>query len=129
MRSERSDEKRQAAVSRGEWHVQRDGAVLTLARRLPARFDVWAETRIPARGRLRLATQVRQDLWRALQGQRGFSPVIEIRQADGGLDVRAGGRIDGGRFDAPRVRQAIAAVLDDPDNRRRWLRCAGKVGQ
>lgn len=85
-------------MSRKGWHVLRDGPRLTLARKLPARFDVEAATNLPAAGRLRLAWQVRQDIWRALQRQRGFSPVIEVTSGPGGLFVRAGGRIDFGRF-------------------------------
>ncbi len=111
-------------MSRKGWHVLREGSALILARRLPARFDVWAETRLAPASRLRLATQIRQDLWRALQGLRGFSPVVEVSALECGVAVKAGGRVEG-CFDRVHVRQAIIDVLEAPGNRSRWLRCAG----
>ncbi|MFV0358314.1 hypothetical protein [Tropicimonas sp.] len=104
------------------WHILRDGARLTLARHLPARFDVEARTTLPAARRLRIASQIRQDLWRAIRSQRGFSPVVEVVRAGGGLTVRAGGRITGAQFNRERIEARIAALLDDPSHRDRWLR-------
>ena len=107
----------------------RRGPVLTLARQLPARFDVSAATVLPTPARRgRIATQVRQDLWRALRGQRGFSPVVEVtdQACDGGvgLRVRAGGRVMAARFDRTLLEAKIAALLADPGNRARWLGAA-----
>lgn len=101
------------------FHTLRDGAVLTLARRVPVRFDVAASTRLPDARRGRVAHQVRQDLWRNLQSLRGFSPVVRvIRQADG-LLVEAGGQVDGA---IPRGTEArIADLLADPQRRARWM--------
>ncbi|MDV7145267.1 hypothetical protein R3X27_21500 [Tropicimonas sp. TH_r6] len=113
------------AMSRKGWHVLRDGARVTVARQLPARFDVVAETRLPSAGRARVAQQVRQDIWRALQGQRGFSPVVEIEMVEDGLRVRAGGRVAAARFDRGGLEARIADVLEAPENRRRWVRMAG----
>jgi len=106
------------------WHILREGACVTVARHLPVRFDVAAEAAFPPVGRLRLATQVRQDLWRMLQRVRGFSPVIMVEARDGGLWLRAGGRVSG---PAPvaRLNDRIAAVLNDADHRARWIAHAG----
>lgn len=118
-----------APVSRPQWHILRDGPRVTVARHLPVRFDVLAETVLPPAGRLRVAQQIRQDLWRALQRQRGFSPVVEVSEAADGLLVRAGGRVQAARFDRARLAARIADVLEDGTNRRRWVRMAGGRGQ
>lgn len=98
--------------------MAREGAVLTLTRRLPARFDVEVQTHLPDGRRGRIAHQVRQDLWRALQGVRGFSPVVEVTRDGAGVTLRAGGRVDGAM--PANLRDRIAAVLNDPANRTRW---------
>ncbi|WP_068114444.1 hypothetical protein [Tropicimonas marinistellae] len=114
-------------MRRDPWHIVRNGDVLTLARHLPPRFDVVAETRMPRASRGRLASQIRQDVWRSLQGQKGFSPVIEVRSDGEGLSVRAGGRVSVHSFNRASLEARIAAVLEDPKRRSRWLRCAGRM--
>lgn len=104
------------------WHILRDGATLTLARHLPPRFDVAARTRLPHAGRLRTANLIRQDMWRALQRQKGFSPVIEIINEDTGMHVRAGGRVMARPFDRSGLEARIAAVLENAALRARWAR-------
>lgn len=106
------------------WHILRDGDVLTLARRLPVRFDVSASTRLPVGSRGRVAQQVRQDMWRALQDLRGFAPIVQVTRTDEGLEVTAGGQV-AGRFPRAHAQAQIAAVLNDPENRTRWIRWAG----
>ncbi|SFC47264.1 hypothetical protein [Tropicimonas isoalkanivorans] len=114
-------------MSRARWHVLREGPVLTLARALPPRFDVVAETWLPGGGRARLAHQIRQDIWRAVQHQRGFSPVVQIACRDGGLAVRAGGRVSVRPFDRDGIEARIADVLEHKKCRARWIRCAGRA--
>ncbi len=109
----------ETGLPRNDWHILRDDTCLTLARHLPVRFDVCAEAMLPDGGRLRLARQVRQDLWRRLRGQRGFSPVVEIMRDGGACRVRAGGRIEG-RFAKARLEAEIAALLAEPATRARW---------
>ncbi|WP_370045022.1 MULTISPECIES: hypothetical protein [Salipiger] len=109
-------------MRRKGWHTHEIEGELILARRWPARFDLSVETRLPPVGRkARLAHQVRQDLWRALQSLRGFSPCVSVREVDGATLLRAGGQLD---TSAPRAlaEARLAAVLHDDDNRRRWLR-------
>lgn len=111
------------------WHITH-GEPYVLARRAPARFDLAAEAVFPrVRSRRRLAQQIRQDLWRDLKHQRGFSPVIEIRGEEETLRVRAGGRVDGAPFDGARLEARISALLADPARRTRWLRYAGTEGE
>ncbi len=98
----------------------RDKGVVTHARRLPARFDVYAEAWFPDLRQGRLAVQIRQDLWRRLQHLRGFSPVVEVRTQDGGLVVRAGGSVDG-VFPKGATTELIQTLLDDPAKRTRWI--------
>ncbi|WP_019295691.1 MULTISPECIES: hypothetical protein [unclassified Leisingera] len=104
------------------WYVSHLNEKLTLSRRLPARFDVAAETVLPAADPLRLAHQIRQDMWRKLQSLRGFSPVVEITSAGQGMRVRAGGQVMG-RVPANTAAQ-ITEVLEDPGARARWIRHA-----
>ncbi len=105
------------------WHILRDGAALTLARRVPVRFDLAVRTHLAADRRLRAAQQVRQDVWRALKSLRGFSPVVRVERVEHGLAVTAGGQVDG-PFARDSAEARIADVLEDPVNRARWVRCA-----
>ena len=107
-------------MTRDAWHIHSDQGRYVLARQWPPRFDVAAETVVPALRRGRLAQQVRQDMWRALRGLRGFSPVIEIVTNCGGLSLRAGGRVSPGTGTAEIARR-IQTVLDDPARRARWF--------
>jgi hypothetical protein len=105
------------------YHIHRAPNALTLACHAPARFDVAAEATLSgAADLLRLAHQVRQDVWRAVQRLRGFSPVVQVTTTDNTIHIRAGGRalppISGA------VSSRIQTVLDDPANRSRWLRHA-----
>lgn len=110
-------------MARHGWHILREGPVLTLARRLPVRFDLVAEADFAPGRRLRLASQIRQDMWRKLQGLRGFSPVVEVTQTEIGLHVRAGGALPKGPNPAYAVSQ-LETLLADPALRARWQRGA-----
>ncbi|MEM8577330.1 MAG: hypothetical protein AAGF60_05725 [Pseudomonadota bacterium] len=105
------------------WHILRDGDTLTLAWHLPARFDVSAQGHLPGGRAERLAHQIRQDLWRALQNVRGFSPVVRLEREGDGWRVTAGGRVMGKV--PPALCLRIGALLDDGPTRQRWLRKAG----
>ncbi len=111
-------------MSSSGWHITRKDGALTLSRRLPARFDVAAETLLPQADPLRLAHQIRQDMWRHLQALRGFYPVVEITAEGQGLAVRAGGQVLG-RVPSNAAGR-IADVLENPANRTRWLRHAAR---
>jgi len=110
---------------RGGWFEYRAVDRYVLTRRWPARFDICAETRFPLVARGRLARQVRQDVWRALQGLRGFAPVVDIRACDGGLRLLAGGQLAGARAGAD-AEARIEMVLSDAKNRRRWVAWSGQ---
>ena len=104
------------------WHVLDDGTALTLARRLPPRFDLSGERPFPPLRRRALAHAIRKDVWRALRDLRGFSPVVHVTPSADGLTVRAGGACDGA---VPGVASdRLAAVLDCPERRARWIRHA-----
>ena len=66
----------QKTIKRGNWFEIYDGPCFTLARRLPARFDISREISMPLMSAPRLARQIRQDIWRKLQSIRGFLPVV-----------------------------------------------------
>lgn len=101
------------------WHILRDGDALTLSRRLPLRWDLSVQTRLPDAGRLRVAHQIRQDMWRALRSLRGFAPAVRLVRDAKGLCVTAGGCVDGPI--APGAQERVALVLADPRNRARWI--------
>ena len=82
-------------MTRNTWHMARDADTLTLARHLPARFDVVARADLSGDAGLslgRLAHQVRQDVWRGLQRVRGFSPVVRVTRGDKVTAVPVGGK-------------------------------------
>lgn len=107
-------------MTRNSWHIERDEDRLTLARHLPARFDFAVEARFPDVGRFKLAQQIRQDLWRALQNMRGYSPVVEVLRDEAGLLVRAGGQVDA-KFSRSFAQARAHDVLTDAANHKRWV--------
>jgi len=112
-------------MSRDRWHLIReaDGA-LTLARRLPARFDLAVEGQVPEAPRARVAHRLRQDTWRALRHLRGFAPVVRIWRVPGGLRVRTGGMVTG-RFARAQAEARVAALFEDPARVARWTGAGG----
>lgn len=110
-------------MARNGWHILRDETGLTLARHVPARFDVSVMSELPLCDAGRLARQVRQDVWRALQRVRGFSPVVRVERLADVMRVTAGGRLPRSSQSAI-LSERLDAVLTDPGNRARWLRWA-----
>lgn len=109
------------------WHIMRDDTGLTLARHLPVRFDLAVQTAFPDCHALRLAQQVRQDMWRLLQNVRGFSPVVRIERHASGLFLTAGGRVPRSQRSAA-LQVRLSDLLEDPVRRARWLRWARVQG-
>lgn len=115
-------------MARTTWHRQREEDAVTISRSLPARFDLGVETRVPCARPVSLtsvAQQVRQDLWRRLQGVRGFLPVVRVEAGAEELVVRAGGEIRGGRATRA-AEETISAMLENPALRARWIAHAGR---
>lgn len=117
-------------MSRDGWHIARADGRLILSRRPGARAagpGLWAETRLPGNLRLTvLAHEIRKDVWRALRGLRGFSPVVEIQPCvdRAALSVRAGGVM---ASPPPALLHArLTAVLEDTARRARWIAHAEK---
>ena len=117
----------QKTIKRGNWFEIYDGPCFTLARRLPARFDISREISMPLMSAPRLARQIRQDIWRKLQSIRGFLPVVEITDCGVHLYIRAGGELT---CPAPfeRSGERIFDVLSNQDNQRRWAAFAAARG-
>ncbi len=119
-------------MSRDLWHIQKDAQSVTVTRRVPARFDVEAQTHLPLHAmqisKLRVAQQVRQDLWRMLQNQRGFSPVVEVCNVGDALTIRAGGQCDR-PVHRETLENRIAELLEDSAKRARWLRFAQRQAE
>lgn len=113
-------------MSRSTWHISETDDALTLARRLPARFDVAATVLLTGGAGLskaRIAHQVRQDMWRAVQNLRGFAPVVRVRDQGADLEITAGGTV-AGRFPKQATEARIAEVLSRKDHQIRWARHA-----
>ncbi|MEM8629679.1 MAG: hypothetical protein AAGF74_00450 [Pseudomonadota bacterium] len=104
-----------------------DGALTYAHATSRCRFDVAVTRPFPVAEPGRLARQIRQDVWRACQRQRGFSPIVRLAPAATGWTVTAGAQIDA-VFPERHVESIIAGVLDDPKNRTRWLRFARPSG-
>lgn len=109
-------------MARKNWHIIRSGGELTLARRLPVRFDVAAQTTLPIAGKLRIAQQIRQDLWRLLRHVRGFCPVVRVEEDGTHLLVRAGGEIHARTFSKQHIEAKIAGLLESAPHRARWVK-------
>jgi ribosomal protein S18 acetylase RimI-like enzyme len=101
------------------WHILKGERELTLARHLPARFDVSAATTLPAGDPLRIAQQIRQDMWRRFQKVRGFSPVVRVTMLRSECHVEAGGRLLGPP--PQQMEYQIEQLLTHPDHRSRWV--------
>lgn len=112
-------------MARTKWHILTEDGALTLARRLPVRFDLAVQTQLPRCGRRRLALQIRQDMWRLLQDLRGFAPIVRVEQMAGGLQVTAGGQVDQAPFPKRCSEEKLRQMLSDRNNRSRWLAHAG----
>lgn len=111
-------------MRRNGWHILREDGAVTLARRLPVRFDLRVEADLPeAANPARIAHQVRQDIWRSLRHLRGFAPVVRAARTATGLHLTAGGQIMA-PCDRAAAQACIAEVLADHRNRARWLRWA-----
>ncbi|MEQ9260636.1 MAG: hypothetical protein RIG84_16240 [Roseovarius sp.] len=111
-------------MGKARWHIVEEPGALVLARCWPVRFDLAVATVLPAVARrARLAQQVRQDMWRALRGLRGFSPAVRLEEAESGLRVVAGGQVDG-PLPRAKAEAQIADLLACPRNRARWARWA-----
>ncbi len=110
-------------MNRNNWHILKEDGALTMARRVPVRFDLGVSTHLPGGDKLRLAPQVRQDVWRALRGMRGFAPAVRVEDCTNGVVITAGGQVNGA---IPRklAESQIAEMLENPANRARWQRWA-----
>lgn len=111
------------------WHIHREnndaGGGITLSRELPARFDVSAETDLPAGNPVRFAHQIRQDMWRLLQSLRGYSPVVRLTAHGEGWRVIAGGRVQGAI--PPGTAERISDLLENQSKRARWVAQANRT--
>lgn len=103
-----------------------EGGTLVHARSMPAEFNVVVETTLVGGSGLsksRIARQVRQDVWRALAGLRGFKPIVTVAEDGADLVVQAGGHVDG-PFPKVRAEMVIRDILHDPMRRLRWVNYA-----
>ncbi|ARE39894.1 hypothetical protein RGUI_1753 [Rhodovulum sp. P5] len=107
-------------MARRGWHIVAEDGALTLARQMPVRFDLCVQAVFPPARKLRLAHQIRQDMWRLLQTLRGFSPVVRVEEDGANLRVTAGGRA-ARPFPKAEAEAQLNALLSDAGHRARWL--------
>lgn len=100
------------------WIIETSDAHVLVTRRKPVRWDVVARAEFPRCHALRLAHQIRQDMWRELQRIKGFCPAVEVTLGDR-FQVRAGGRV--ARHVHPQANGWVQALLTSESHRRRWL--------
>ncbi|RII37953.1 hypothetical protein DL237_14875 [Pseudooceanicola sediminis] len=113
-------------MPRNVWHRLREAEAVTVTRRLPVQFDLEARTEVATTGPVsltRVAHQVRQDMWRGLQGVRGFSPAVRVELRTGGVCIIAGGRIDGAAPTEATLHR-LQRLLESRAHQGRWLRHA-----
>lgn len=67
---------------------------------------------------LRLATAIRQDLWRGLRAARGLAPVVIVRLRDGGAEVHAAAAFLDDATAAPGTLDALRRMFHDGSTRR-----------
>ena len=103
------------------WQISPIAAGIRLHRPGATRFDVLAEARFPALRKTVLAHEIRKDLWRMLQSLRGFSPVVEVVDRDGGLCVRVGGQVSSHTWPRENTLTQIQTLLSSPSKRARWI--------
>lgn len=114
------------------WTLTHDGdATLLAPARGPARWDIAVARTLPAtattpRFRRRLATQIRQDIWRAAAHVRGFVPMVRVADTHDALDLTAGGCLRTKSGHRPTLEAAISAILDNRTTRTRWLSHAAR---
>jgi hypothetical protein len=113
-------------MTQKHWHITVDGEILTLSRGAIGPFDFYASVLLQGQAFLRrgrVAHQVRQDLWRALQSLRGYSPMVQVQVIGQDLEIKAGGTVQG-RFPRAQTQAIVADVLSCPRRQARWIRSA-----
>ena len=100
------------------WIIEKTDDSVLVTRRKPVRWDVEATATFPKCHALRLAHQIRQDMWRELQKIKGFCPAVEVTLGDT-FHVRAGGRV--ARHVHPYANKWVEDLLTSDMHRRRWL--------
>lgn len=93
---------------------------------MPVRFDFSAQVMLPRCAKRRLASQIRQDMWRLLQNLRGFSPIVRVEDAGEQLRITAGGRMDRQPFPKGNCEEKLRDMLADRKNAIRWVTFARK---
>lgn len=94
---------------------------VVLARSGLVRMDVAVRAAFPPLRKAALAHEIRKDLWRALQGLRGFSPIVMVASEASGLLVTVGGRIDAKSWPREKTLTEIETLLSNPAKRARWI--------
>jgi len=100
------------------WIIEQSDESVLVTRRKPVRWDIEARAEFPRCHGLRLAHQIRQDMWRELKRIKGFCPAVEVTFGDT-FQVRAGGRV--ARYVHPNASRWVEDLLTSDIHRRRWL--------
>ena len=102
------------------WGMQKISGAFLICHYISVRFDLSVETHfLYLRFRL-LASQIREDMWKAIQNLCGFLPAIEIKKGTDDLSVLAGGRLNC-PVHITLVEVRLRKLLHDPQMRTRSL--------
>lgn len=105
--------------------MQKISGLFLICHCIPVRFDLSGEMHfLFLRSRL-LASQIQQDMWKAVQDLRGFLPVIEIKKGTDDLSVLAGGQLNY-PLHLGLVEVRLRQPFHDPQMRTRWLKFSTK---
>ena len=115
------------------WRIDdlEDGLLLRARNHQPV-WDVAADHTLPGvfprKALIRLAHQIRQDIWRACRTTRGFVPLVQVSTDGHRTVMRAGGTLKTRSGHGAYLADRIAHVLDSAENRARWVAHARRAG-
>ena len=100
------------------WGMQKISGAFLICHYIPVRFDLSVETHFLFLSFRLLASQIREDMQKAMQSLRGFLSAIEIKKGTDDLSALAGGRLNCPVHLAP-VEVCLHELLHGPQIRAR----------
>ena len=105
------------------WVMQKTSGTFLICRRIPISFCFCVETHVPFLRLGLLASQIRQDMWKAMQNPRGFLSAVKIKKGTDDLYVLVGGQLNC-PVHLGSVEMRLREPLNYPQMRTWWLQFA-----